>query len=856
MRPLRLELKNFMSYGEGVPPLSFEGMDVVCLSGPNGHGKSALLDAITWALWGRSRAKSDDDLIRHGRTHMLVDLEFELEGQRYRVRRERVRRGKRGHGALEFFVWDDVHAQWRPLTAPSMRATQRRIIDVVKLDYETFINSAYLKQGHADEFTNKSPGERKRILAEILRLDRYEELEKRAKEEARAAENRIATIQGRIQSIEEEIAREEAIRKELAEKEQELARLEGERRAAEARERELQSQVDHLKRRKRDVEQQQARVRQWEKELRRLEAEQAELRRQIEEAEAYLAQADAIRRRYQTLQEARAQNEAFNALLQKQVTLQQDLSQAQEAWNRARLEVERERSRLQQQRQELTAQAADLDEARRALEEATEHLARFDTLEETIQEARERLNAIRDEGTETRNTIRHLEQEIGELKERIARLENARGAATCPLCGQPLTESHLDRLLDQLRAELQEKEGRLQALQERVNTLLRAYREQEQEIRRLEQTRRGREQWQRAHAQAEARVQRAQDAITHLQAVEADLARVERSLEEGAFAPELHRRLQALRAQLAELGYDADAHAALRERLESLADAEDAYQALQEARTRLEKARERLRHLEEQRAQWEARRREEEELLRRLVEEVAALPDLERELRAQVALVDDLSFRERTLRAQVGGLRQSLAAIAEQKKRLETLRRELRKEEEARSIYYQLAQAFGKNGIQAMIIEAAIPEIEEKANELLNRMTNGRMSVRLITQKEKKTGGTAETLDIEIADEVGVRPYELYSGGEAFRINFALRVALSKLLARRAGASLRSLFIDEGFGSQDSEGRMRLVDAINAIREDFDLIVVITHIEELKAAFPVRIEIRKGREGSTYTVVV
>jgi len=111
-----------------------------------------------------------------------------------------------------------------------------------------------------------------------------------------------------------------------------------------------------------------------------------------------------------------------------------------------------------------------------------------------------------------------------------------------------------------------------------------------------------------------------------------------------------------------------------------------------------------------------------------------------------------------------------------------------------------------------------------------------------------------EALDILISDELGTRPYELYSGGEAFRINFALRVALSKLLARRAGASLRTLIVDEGFGTQDTQGRERLVESINAIQEDFDKVLVITHIDELKEAFPVRIEVFKTPSGSQIRV--
>ena len=171
-----------------------------------------------------------------------------------------------------------------------------------------------------------------------------------------------------------------------------------------------------------------------------------------------------------------------------------------------------------------------------------------------------------------------------------------------------------------------------------------------------------------------------------------------------------------------------------------------------------------------------------------------------------------------------------------------------------KSIYEELRAAFGKNGVPAMIIEAAIPELEEEANLLLARMTEGRMNVRLDTQREKKTGGVAETLDILISDELGTRAYESYSGGEAFRVNFAIRVALSQMLARRAGAQLRTLFIDEGFGTQDDAGRQRLVEAINSVQDQFDLLLVITHIDDLRDAFPVQITVNKTPDGSRVTV--
>jgi exonuclease SbcC len=162
-----------------------------------------------------------------------------------------------------------------------------------------------------------------------------------------------------------------------------------------------------------------------------------------------------------------------------------------------------------------------------------------------------------------------------------------------------------------------------------------------------------------------------------------------------------------------------------------------------------------------------------------------------------------------------------------------------------KEIYKKLTAAFGKNGIQAMIIENAIPELEDEANVILAQLSNEKTTISLESVRELKSGDARETLDIKIHDDMGIRPYELYSGGETFRIDFAIRIALSKLLAYRAGARLKTLVIDEGFGTQDEEGLEKLVQAINAIQSDFDKILVITHLSFLKDAFPVRIEVWK-----------
>jgi exonuclease SbcC len=239
------------------------------------------------------------------------------------------------------------------------------------------------------------------------------------------------------------------------------------------------------------------------------------------------------------------------------------------------------------------------------------------------------------------------------------------------------------------------------------------------------------------------------------------------------------------------------------------------------------------------------------ELEKTVVELQARLKDAQ----AVEAELQRVRGEEAAARQRLGAAQQSLEACKGLERQRDDKRKRRDELAEEQSVYDELRMAFGVKGVPAMIIEAAVPEIEAEANRLLARMTGGRMHIRFDTQRETQAGEVRETLEIKIADELGTREYSLYSGGEAFRVDFAIRIALSRLLARRAGAQLQTLVIDEGFGTQDAQGRERLVEAINAIQDDFARVLVITHIDELKDAFPARIEVTKTPDGSVLEVV-
>ncbi len=237
-----------------------------------------------------------------------------------------------------------------------------------------------------------------------------------------------------------------------------------------------------------------------------------------------------------------------------------------------------------------------------------------------------------------------------------------------------------------------------------------------------------------------------------------------------------------------------------------------------------------------------------------LAEAQAQAPDLAAAEQAFYRLQE----QENRLRLEVGAAQQKVDVLTDLKTRRKTL--ETRRDELARLAgqYKQLERAFSKDGVPALLIEQALPEIENRSNDILERLSGGTMAVQFITQaafKDKRRDDLRETLDIRIRDGNGERDYEMFSGGEAFRVNFAIRLALSEVLAQRSGARLQTLVIDEGFGSQDAQGRRRLIEAINMVRADFAKILVITHIEELKDEFPNRIEVEKTERGSIVRIL-
>ena len=848
MIPLKLQLRNFMCYRE-LEPLDFSGIHLACLAGDNGHGKSALLDAMTWALWGKARAKRDDELIHLGQTEMEVEFEFALGENRYRVIRKRDSRG-RGQSSLELQVRDgDL---FRPLTEPTIRQTQARINRILRMDYETFINSAFLLQGRADEFTTKAPGERKRILGDILGLSLYDQYEERAKERAKARAGESEQIAAQIRETERELKRKPEYEGELKQAQADVENLNTTLREAEEELRKLREEWKELDLKRGQIEELAARLTQGERELTEIGEQMAACQERLAEYEAVISERKFIEEGFAALTAARQLHEALNEKLAQLLKLNEHKGQLEANIAEARHALMLEQRLCSEKVRELSALAQEvesLDAAMPKVRAELEHLAQRESEREAKQQE---IGELSNERTSLKTRNEQLKGEMDSLKDKSGLLQAAE--AECPLCGQGLSEGDRVRLEEQFTSEMAESDALYQANQAKIEELAARSRVLEQEIKGIGQELATKGTLQKQEATLEKSLAEAKGAAEELIKQREKLAELDERLTSERYAEAEHAKLAELLGQIEGLGYDSEAHQEVRRDLAVLSRFEADKTRLQAALERVDEERANSERLRKSKARWQETLATDLAQKETLAQELTRLPELATRLEERSREVDELRRKEARARQVLGAARQKLDyceyLTTERKKKL----KEKQRVAEEKAIYDELRLAFGKRGLQAMIIESAIPEIEDEANRLLARMTDGRMHVSFETQRETLKGDTVETLAIKISDELGIRSYELYSGGESFRVNFAIRIALSKLLARRAGARLQTLVIDEGFGTQDAQGRERLVEAINSIREDFEKILVITHIEELKEAFPVRIDVFKTPQGSQVVI--
>ena len=1030
MIPQKLTLKNFLSYREAT--LDFSGLHTACICGSNGSGKSSLLEAMAWAIWGESRAESKDDIIYMGELETQVDFIFISQGNLYRVIRNR-RRGQ--SGALEFQVATTVlqeiedldQIKFRTLTEKGIAPTQQKIIDYLKLDYDTFTNSAYLRQGKADEFMIKRPAERKEILANLLKLDQYDGLSDKAKDLAKSYKSQAEILEQTLTSNQVQIDQKGQLEQDIIQLQNTIDQLQEKQAQDRDQYQQLQAQQHHRQSWEKLLTGQQQQHQTFAQDYRRLQQELVTTQQQRQELEAVLKQETEIQTGYTHFQTLQTTEETLSAQFKIYQDSQQQRQQLQEQQrqhlNTLQQQIQGLQARLEaltQQEQDysqILSQKTDIEAGLEQLKTARNRLTHFDQLQlevTPILQQRQRLQTeldraqsrqqarleelktsvgklqrtlnqhrpqleqqsqsiasqiieldkkkvyqlrVREKGQERHgfidrlNTVkRDYEEKLGELDQKIQLLSKSESEAPeteelpllqsqfppCPLCDRPLDEHHWNLVISKQQNQQQEFRNEIWVIHEQLVVADRELKILQEEYRQIQEDLLPYEELREQRGKIQAQLESLDQDEQQLQQLILEEKAVQTILETGDYATDLYAELRDLEQKLSQLNYNEQSHALARNEEKRYRWAEIKYSQIRDAqdkltkintqkpeletkiqsltqslteeknnseiqqkiiileqkinpmgynveehnriRTELRQAQiwltrtEQLNQAKQQYPILQKRLQELETITQERVKNLQAIqgqiellqeqlketPDPTESLKQLEQLIQQQRLKLDHYLGQFGSLQQQQTQLdnlnaqqIEIKTQLDTTRRQYR-------VYDELAKAFGKNGIQALMIENVLPQLEAETNQILSRLSSNQLHVQFVTQRTSGRGSKSsknapkmiETLEILIADARGTRSYETYSGGEAFRINFAIRLALAKLLAQRAGTSLQMLIIDEGFGTQDAEGCDRLIAAINAIASDFACILTVTHIPSLKEAFQARIEVHKTSQGS------
>jgi exonuclease SbcC len=795
MRLDRLRLVNFRQHEETDLRFSAGLTGVV---GPNGSGKTTLLEALAWAIYGTKAVRGTADSIRRrsapARARVEVTAEFALGAHRYRVIRTL-------YGA-ELYQ-DDGPAP----VADSTTAVTERLTRLLGMSREEFFNTYFTGQKELVILGAMTPLEREKFLSRVLGHERLATVQKRVRLARADVRARIEALASSLASP-EDLAREEAdtaTRVELADSRARAARAGlDDAEAALARERPAWEALERL----------QEEVRSLESDLRVAEQQVLDARTAFDRLDRDLAEALAARAR---MDELAPLLEAYPGLVAERARL--DALAAQLSRRRELRGQDRElRERLALIERRLAALPDEnaLPAARAALAAAQAAQRQAEA------QARERHTAWVRDLQDAQTKRKQLLEQHADLRKQAERLRTAGPEGVCPTCGRPLG-AELREVLAELGRQLEEIQFNGNFYRSRIEQLKREPREV-REARRTE-------------AAARREVDRLNEDLVRLEAMEQN-RRTLATDREG-----LRQRLASLTDELAraEEFYDEARHAAVVAELTRLEPVR-----LEAERVGVQAARAATLGTQAAESEAELSRREGrvKELSRRLADSGWS-PEAFTAARARMASVQQARHQAEVelvrAEAEVAAGRAAMAAIRARRDERERRVQEIRMLAARQALLEELDGAVGD--LQGELTQTVRPDLSDLGSRFIRELTVGRY-----TEFELDD----DFMPVIVEDG---QPQPVLSGGEEDVINLALRLAISQMIAERAGQPLSLLVLDEIFGSLDEERRQAVVDLLRRLADRFPQVILITHVDTVRDGFDHILRLRYDVERGSARVV-
>jgi exonuclease SbcC len=771
----RLKLLNFRQHAE--TEIAF-GPGITAIIGPNGAGKTTLLEAVAWAFYGTPAARGNRDSIRWNRAparaSVRVEVEFALGAHEFMVVR----------GLYNAELFQDR------FDSPSVVGHQEvstRIERLLGMSRDEFFNTYFTGQKELAVMAALAPSERAQFLSRVLG---YEKL--------RLAQDRLrevrSALRGELAGLEQGLADPAQLE---GEREQALAQLGVVRDTLAAAEREhvaTRAELDRLGPEWTRMAELREAVLQLDGEVRIADRDVREARREFERLDKELAEALAAQAQLAEHAGSLAEVEPLRAELER---LEQEARRAGEhrALTGQLHELDERREREEERGTRLGDVQVLLEAARQALEGT-----RVALREAEADEERAHTGWVRDrQDAETkRQSLR--EQYLEHQKHRES-VEQTGPDGECPVCKRPLGVVYQE-VVDTLDRQLEEIEVKGKFFKRRVEQLQDSPPDLQRAEERVHDARAATEEAVRAVGRCEDRVRE-----------HAEIAReVERLIQRRR---ELTERIAALPDS-----YDADRHDAVRQRLRELEPTITLAAELRGKAARAATLVAEAEAAERTASERENRLRELEASLQRLGYSEEAYAEARTLYEAAEALVRDVELRVVSVR---GDVRAAEAALSSAERRLAERAERVARiavAKAALTLHDELDRAL--RDLRLELNAAMRPELAERASEFLASLTDGRYNEIELDEDYR----------LLLVEDGQAKP--VISGGEEDILHLVLRLAISQMVAERAGQPLSLLVLDEIFGSLDERRRIGVVELLRGLADRFPQVVLITHIDSVK----------------------
>ena len=775
MRLNSLRLENFRQHASTF--IEFD-RGLTGIIGPNGSGKTTILEAIAWALYGNPAARGSRESIRFNRAPpgaaVRVELSFELGNSRYRVVRKLT--------DAQVFLDDATEPIARTITAVG-ELLQRRL----GMTRSEFFNTYFTGQKELNVMAAMGPTERAQFLSRVLGYERLRAAQALVREQRKLVSAESTGLRAGMPDP-------DAISRQVAEATERLQSARARAATADAHRVASAEIFSAIAPQWANAQQERERLQELMGELRVAESEESGLAGNLERLDRYLAETQVARAE---LEELRVRLAPYGDRL---AELQQlDVLAREEGRRLTLMEAEREVvAELQRfaERRERIETAPVME--RELIADVADARAVSEALDATLDARRTEWVRDKQDALTKRDQLRRDYGEVKLVREQLVSLGEE---GICPTCTRPLGKNYrtvledLDEKLETLRVDGKYYANRLAQLEETP-----------EDVRALEEERRAK--------------------ITALQALERKLAKVQTAVHElnqivSDVATKTLRHESIVR-DLATIpaGYDAVRHDAVRAEVESLSPL-DARAARQSALVEREpQLRREHRGLSDNLAALRTRLaalRERRDAIRFSEEDYVALR-ADHDRASAAARTTELAAA--TARGELSSAEQAMAVADRAKASLAETEKKLHVLLDDKRLHDELDRAF--NDLRTDLNFQLRPELSELASKFLSELTDGRYA------------------DLQLDDQYNVvvledgAPKPVISGGEEDLANLVLRLAISQMIADRAGQSFSLLILDEVFGSLDESRRHNVMELLRRLQDQFEQVIVITHIEAVR----------------------